>query len=236
MCGEFTLHSNIFRLSEHFALTASPIIKEFPVSNITSARHAPIIRLSPCGQRTLSMLCWGLVPSWSQDGKGGSNWINIRAEAVTSLPYYSLFCRARCLVPADGFYEWERSADEPKRPHLISLRNGEPFAFAGLWALWTSGAASLETFTIITTEANRLIRPLHDRMPVIIPHDRYIAWLSPDSTTEELLPLFRPYPAEEMQCVPVSETANESPSETPDLRSGRGTIDKERSVSRNQLQ
>lgn len=204
-CSRFLLHANLFQLSEVFAFTISLEIRDFPTFDVLPSQPAPIVRMSPHGQRTLSIFSWGLMPRWSQESKLGSRKINTRAEVVTSPAYFSLLTRHRCLIPADGFYQWQCVDNQPAQPHVLSLKSGEPFAFAGLWSSWTVDGAPLDTFTILTTEANSLIRPMHERMPVILPHERYIAWLSPDSEPDELLPLLTPYRADEMQCQPISE-------------------------------
>lgn len=205
-CSRFLLHANLFKLSEVFAFTLSPEIRNFPIFDVLPSQPSPIVRMSSHGQRTLSIFSWGLVPRWSPASKLGSRKITTPAEVVTNPAYFSLLTRNRCLIPADGFYQWQRINQQVAQPHVVSLRSGEPFAFAGLWSSWSVDGAPLETFTILTTESNSLIRPMHDRMPVILPHERYIAWLSPDSDPDELLPLLTPYRADEMQCYPVSES------------------------------
>jgi putative SOS response-associated peptidase YedK len=154
-------------------------------------------------------LRWGLVPSWADDPAVGNRLINARAETVASKPSFrAAFRQRRCLVPADGFYEWQKQAGK-KQPFYIHLRGGGPFAFAGLWERWQGADEPIESFTIVTTEANELVRSLHERMPVILPREAYKHWLDPAyAKLEELQALLRPYPAEEMAAFPVSTRVN----------------------------
>lgn len=162
------------------------------------------------GNRTLEMMHWGLIPSWSKDPSIGSRMINARAETVSEKPSYrSAFKRRRCLVVADGFYEWKKTADG-KQPYYLRLGSGEPFGFAGLWESWSmEGGEKLCSATIITTEPNKVAAEVHNRMPVILPPDLYSAWLEPDNDDrEELLSMLTAYPAEEMKAYPVSRRVN----------------------------
>src|SRR5690606_24437829 len=148
--------------------------------------------------RSLTQLRWGLVPSWASDPKIGYKMINARSETARQKPSFREAWRSRrCLIPADGFYEWMQDGDK-KRPQFIRLRSGEPFAFAGLWETWRGGDEPLHTCTILTTEANERLRPIHSRMPVILPRAAYDVWLDPDADGEFLHTLMQPYPEDEM--------------------------------------
>ena len=158
------------------------------------------------------LLKWGLVPRWAKDPGIGNKLINARSETVTEKPSFrGAFARRRVLVPADGFFEWSRRGDR-KRPFYFHMRDGEPFAIAGLWERWEGEGGPLETCTLLTTEANELLAPYHDRMPVILGPGDYEAWLDADERRPELLtPLLRPYSPGEMSAYAVSAIVN-SPS------------------------
>jgi putative SOS response-associated peptidase YedK len=165
---------------------------------------------------------WGLIPSWADDPAIGARMINARAETVAMKPAFrSAFRQRRCLVIADGFYEW-RKLPRRKQPHYIRLRDRKPFAFAGLWERWTGSdrvgdAASVLSCTIITTAPNELIAPLHNRMPVILRSKDYGTWLDPDTTQCDVLePLLCPYPPDEMEAYPVSTHVNNPSNDTPE--------------------
>src|SRR5262249_41276153 len=149
---------------------------------------------------------WGLIPSWAKDKKIGARLINARAETVAEKPAFrSAFKHRRCLIPADGFFEWKNEGGR-KQPYYITLQDGGLFALAGLWEEWHSGAGEvMPSCTIITTEANEVVRPLHERMPVILEVTGYADWLDPTAKSKEaLLSLLRPFPAERMRAYPVS--------------------------------
>jgi putative SOS response-associated peptidase YedK len=151
-----------------------------------------------------------LIPSWADDPAIGARLINARAETVASKPSFrSAFRQRRCLIVADGFYEWQK-LDRRKQPHYIRLRDGSPFAFAGLWERWDhTGSEPIESCTIITTEPNSLVAPLHNRMPVVLPRDDYAVWLDPEVQKADVLePLLRPYAAKPMMAYPVSLRVN----------------------------
>lgn len=154
-------------------------------------------------------LRWGLVPHWAKDPKVGYRTINARAESLDERPAFKrAFERHRCLIVADGFYEWRKLDDSPrppKQPYWISLPGGEPFAFAGLWAAWrTPEDTWLRSCTIVTSAANEVLEPIHDRMPVILPPEAWPVWLGEtDAPAEELLATLVPYPAERMRVYPI---------------------------------
>src|SRR4051794_34750237 len=164
---------------------------------------------------TLDLIRWGLLPSWAKDQKIAWKLINARAETVVTAPAFKkAFAKRRCLVPVDGFYEWKKVGKE-KRPYFIGMANGEPFTLAGLWENWKDPASSerVRTFTIITTEANDLVRALHDRMPVVIGAGDRDRWLT-GSDQQELL---KPYPSELMTIWPVSTRVNSPKNDDPSL-------------------
>src|SRR5262249_8129107 len=152
-----------------------------PRYNVAPSQLVPVVRLGADGGRQLELLRWGLVPSWAKDEKIGYSLINARSETVAEKPSFrSAFKQRRCLVLESGFYGWA-PRDGKKQPWLFGLQGAEPFAFAGLWERWEKGEGDpLETCTIITTEANDTVRPVHNRMPVILPHDSLAAWLDPE--------------------------------------------------------
>jgi putative SOS response-associated peptidase YedK len=181
-----------------------------PRYNIAPTQQVAAIRThagSP--QRELAWMRWGLIPSWADDPAIGNRMINARGETLAEKPAYrEAFRRRRCLIPADGFYEWKQGA-KPKQPNYIYLKNEQPFAFAGLWESWQHAGQTIESCTIITTEANELLRPLHERMPVILGPDDYETWLDASiQNPERLEPLLVPYPADRMTLYPVSSAVN----------------------------
>ena len=152
---------------------------------------------------------WGLVPSWAEDEKIGARLLNARSESVATKPAFrAAFRRRRCLVPADGFYEWEKIGRK-KQPFFISMKDGRPFAFAGLWETWHKEDEALQSFTILTTDANDLMRPLHDRMPVILQPGDYDAWLNPQlEDPAALQPLLHSYAGKDLTAYPVNPVVN----------------------------
>jgi putative SOS response-associated peptidase YedK len=210
MCGRFTLRTSAKVLGELFALSELPVLE--PRYNIAPTQPVPAVRLAPGGeQREMTWLRWGLVPSWAEDPAIGNRLINARAETAAEKPAFrSAFRQRRCLIPADGFYEWQRQPGG-KTPYFIGLRDNQPFAFAGLWERWqAAGGQVLETCTLLTTQANTLVQPVHDRMPVIVPAAEYERWLDPSLHDPALLqPLLRPYAPEEMTAYPVSRWVND---------------------------
>jgi len=228
MCGRFTLRAPASVVAEQFALFEVPPFA--PRFNIAPSQPVPVVRLGkgdsplsprgtvPFSGRELVWLRWGLIPSWAKDPAIGNRLINARAETVAEKPAFrATLRRRRCLVAADGFYEWQRTGKR-KQPYFIRLRDDRPFAFAGLWESWEGPDSSqIESCTLLTTEPNELMRPIHDRMPVILPADGYQAWLDPAvEKPEQLLLLFRPYPAGEMTAEPVGTFVNSPANEGPE--------------------
>jgi putative SOS response-associated peptidase YedK len=195
MCGRYTLHTSRERLLEHFQLQSR--LELVPRFNIAPSQAVPAVRQGE-EQRELVMLRWGLIPAWAKEEKSGYRMINARAETVASKPAFRSALRyRRCLLPADGFYEW-RAGPRGKQPYYIRLREGDVFAFAGLWEHWEGPDGKvIESCTIIVTNANEVLRPVHDRMPVILDPADYHRWLDPSCHDPSALTLLlQLYPAE----------------------------------------
>lgn len=218
MCGRFTQTATPEVIAEQFAVADTPLFK--PRYNIAPSQAVAAIRINPnTTARTLVMLRWGLIPSWAKDPKIGYQCINAKAETVAEKPSFrSAFKKRRCLIVATGFYEW-RADGRTKQPMWIGLKNKRPFAFAGLWEHWTPAEGTLlETCTIITTEPNDFMRPIHNRMPVILPPVSYGQWLDPNfQQIERLNALLRPYPSEELTSFPVSTLVNNPRHDVPQV-------------------
>ncbi len=214
MCGRFTLRTPSGVLVEQFGLSEAPTFK--PRFNVTPSQAVAAIRSPEGGRRELAWLRWGLVPPWAKESSIGNRLINARAETAASKPAFkNAFRRRRCLIPADGFYEWRKVAGK-RLPYLLALRDGRPFAFAGLWERWPGGEEPIESCTVLTTDANDLVRPLHDRMPVILDPADYATWLDPAvSDAARLVPLLRPYPADRMTSWPVATRVNRPDNDDP---------------------
>jgi putative SOS response-associated peptidase YedK len=210
MCGRYTLASPTERLAEEFGVDAASI-ELAPNYNVAPTQQVAAV-VDEGGQRRLEVLRWGLIPPWADDPGIGSRMINARSETAPGKPSFRrAFRERRCLIPADGFYEWQRT-NGAKQPYYIHMEEGRPFAFAGLWESWSKGGeGEVRTCTILTTGANALVGEVHDRMPVILAHDAYDVWLDPASERDELTGLLAPYPVDEMEAYPVSRFVN-SPS------------------------
>jgi putative SOS response-associated peptidase YedK len=215
MCGRFALIVDASVLADVFDV--DPPRQLEPRFNITPTQTVPIIRCEDRDSRECALVRWGLIPSWAKDEKIGARMINARGETVADKPSFRSAAKTRrCLIPANGFYEWVRTSDG-KQPHFIHFADGRAFAFAGLWERWQKGASGpLETCTIITTRPNDLISELHDRMPVILPPDRYAEWLEPAPlASERLHDLLSPHPTAGMEAYPVSTHVNNPRNEGP---------------------
>ena len=216
MCGRYNLVSDARALVDFFSLDNSLEVRSR--YNIAPSQDIPAIRQGPSG-RTVALLRWGLIPHWAKEAKIGYRMINARAETVAEKPSFrTAFRRRRCLVPATGFYEW-RSVAGGKQPYNICMKDGGLFAFAGLWEQWRGGEEGVvESCTIIVTDANDLIRPVHDRMPVILDPGDYATWLDPGmQDADRLLSLLEPYPAAELQLFPVSKRVGSPANDDPEL-------------------
>ncbi|MBE9077538.1 SOS response-associated peptidase [Romeria aff. gracilis LEGE 07310] len=210
MCGRFTQTQSGSAVAKAFQLSTVPSPQ--PRYNIAPTQPVSAIVENPEQGRQYRVFQWGLIPSWSKDPSIGSRLINARAETVAEKPSFrAAFKRRRCLVVADGFYEWQRViGQKQKQPFYIQVGEGDLFGFAGLWEQWESGDGSyIESCTIITTEPNELMQPIHNRMPVILHPEDYDLWLDPRlEKGHSLQPLLRPYEPDPMQAYPVSLQVN----------------------------
>ncbi len=221
MCGRFTLTQSPELVAELFELDDEPrFVAGF---NIAPTQPVPVVRMAEArsdkpAQRSFDFLYWGLIPSWAKDPSMGARMINARSETVTEKPSFrTAFKRRRCLVVSDGFYEWQKVGSK-KQPYYFHLDDHQPFGFAGLWERWHSPTGDeVESCTILTTAANDLMRPIHDRMPVILPPQVYAQWLDPSfQDGSKLLPLLQPYPDAQMHSYPVSLAVNSPRHDGPD--------------------
>lgn len=218
MCGRFTLRASTSALAEQFGALAVDIFA--PRFNVAPSQPVLVVRLHPDAappQKELIPVRWGLIPGWARDPAIGNRTINARSETVADKPAFrAAFRRRRCLVPADGFFEWRRG--KTKQPFFIEMLDQRPFAMAGLWESWEGSNHSLiESCTILTTIPNALMEPIHDRMPVILPPECYDEWLDPSlSDPESLKHLLVPFDAEQMKACPVSTYVNRPTNEGPE--------------------
>lgn len=216
MCGRFTMTVDPAQLQDAFPWLDVPEGVE-PRYNIAPTQ--PVAVVANNGENRLDFFKWGLIPSWAKDPSIGNRLINARADTLAEKPAFrSAYKRRRCLVLADGFFEWRKDPDKKvKQPMYIRLKTGDPFAFAGLWEVWNSADGSeILSCTIITTEPNELIEEIHNRMPVILPRESYPFWLEPaEKKPEDLQDLLRPYPAHELTAFPVSTIVNSPGNNTP---------------------
>ena len=208
MCGRFTL-TKPEAIAEHFKVKVDRLPP--PRYNIAPSQPLGVIRNSKGNQRQFRLMLWGLIPPWAKD-KENKRLINARAETVHEKPSFrAAFKRRRCLIPATGFYEW-RTDKTGKQPFYFHLDHHHLFAFAGLWETWED----IETCTILTTNANTTLKPIHHRMPVILSPQYYATWLSPFSAPADLRSLLTAYPDDRMQAFPVSKAVNNPTNESPD--------------------
>lgn len=216
MCGRFTLTSPASRLVELFALLEPEFHLE-PRFNIAPTQSVACIRATD-GFRSLSLMRWGLLPFFARHINEGVRMINARSESVATKPAFRRsFESQRCLVPADGFFEWKKQGTN-KQPYMIRMHSEEPFVFAGLWDRWTNpdDGAVIESCTVLTTTPNELTESIHDRMPVILGDEAIEAWLSTSASPDELQELLTPYPASRMEVFPVSRTVGNVRNDTPE--------------------
>ena len=210
MCGRYRLHTAPRVLAEWAEARLNPLPNVPPRWNIAPTQQSLVVCRDPgTGERRLDLLRWGLVPRWAKDPAGAARLINARAETVATTPAFrEAFRRRRCLVPADGFYEWQAVPGAArKQPYTVQLASGQPMAFAGLWEAWRDPASGevLRTFAILTTDANPFLAPLHRRMPAILDRGTWRAWLGDDAAPpEHLLALLRPCPDEALHAWPVA--------------------------------
>lgn len=214
MCGRYALKTPPRELAAHFGLDET--VEFAPRYNISPGTDIPVIRHSPEGKRVMHLLRWGLVPHWAKDPTIGAKLSNARGETVAEKPSFrDAFKRRRCLVPADGFYEW-KSEGRLKQPYYFSMKSGGPFGLGGVWESWRMPDGNiLRTCCLITTGPNDIMTPVHDRMPVIISSDNYDQWLKGEA--DDAQALVRPYPTDEMQAWMVSKRVSRSAEEGADL-------------------
>lgn len=217
MCGRFTLCQSAEEIAQAFQIPDVPPLE--PRYNIAPTQPvATVLKTSENPDRQFRMLHWGLIPFWADDPKLGSKLINARAESVADKPAFrSAFRHRRCLIVADGFYEWQQQ-ENGKQPFYLRLKDDRPFAFAGLWEHWEEDRGeAIDSCTILTTNANELTSRIHSRMPVILDPKDYDLWLDPSvSKSETLQPLLRPYDSEKMEAYPVSKTVNRPTNDRPE--------------------
>lgn len=216
MCGRFTLIAPGEAIAELFQLTDVPTL--VPRYNIAPTQPIAAVRLSQSSAaRELTYFHWGLIPRWAKDPKIGSRMINARSETAAEKPSFrTAFKYRRCLVPADGFYEWQK-INGRKQPVRIQMKDGNPFAIAGLWEHWISSDGSeIESCTLLTTEPNDLLRPVHNRMPVLVDPADFDMWLDVKNyPVPDAQRLLRPFSDEEMTFYPVSTHVNSPRNEDP---------------------
>jgi putative SOS response-associated peptidase YedK len=215
MCGRYTLRTAVDTLAERFEIDDAP--SSVAASYNVAPTQGVATVLVEDGKRKLERLHWGLIPSWADNPSIGNKMINARAETVAEKPSFrKAFKNHRCLVLADGFYEWQKTANG-KQPYYIRMEDGSPFAFAGLWESWQNGS-EIRSATIITTDANDVVAPIHNRMPVILHPEDYQLWLDPDFDEKEpLTTLLKPYPSEAMEAYPVSRRVNSPSNNEPSI-------------------
>lgn len=216
MCGRFSLSAISAELATLFDLDDFP---DLPARyNIAPTQPVIVVRQAhDSDRRQVALMRWGLIPSWAKDISIGSRMINARAESVAEKPSFgAAFKRRRCLIPASGFFEWQKRGSS-KQPYFIGMEDLGPFALAGLWEYWEGADGSaLETTTILTTTPNDLVKPLHNRMPVILHPQDFPDWLHPATPADALIYLLRPYPAAGMIAYPVSTLVNSPANDHPE--------------------
>lgn len=228
MCGRYTVSSPIEVIADLFDIALGEESGQgvlpglHPRYNLAPTQEAPVVRvLEPGGERRLDLLRWGLIPYWAKEASIGNRMINARAESAAEKPAYRwVFKKRRCLVVTDGFYEWKKlpgakgekggKSAGAKQPYFIHRKDRQPFGFAGLWSRWKSPEwPEIETFTILTTDANAKVSELHDRMPVILDRSDYGLWLDPAvEDAERLQELLVPMAGDELEAVPVDRRVN----------------------------
>lgn len=216
MCGRFTLSSDTETLTQTFLDFEMPEAMT-PRYNISPTQDVAVI---PNTEHKVECFHWGLIPAWAKDPKIGNRMINARSETLAEKPSFrTAYKHRRCLILADGYYEWQKvPGARLKQPVYIRLKSQKPFALAGLWEVWQADRMDepIRSCTIITCEPNALLETIHHRMPVILPPDSYVQWLSPEEKSGDALqPLLIPYPSEEMEAYPVSRFVNRPANNSP---------------------
>lgn len=235
MCGRFTYLYTWKQLHKLLSLDRWPPDELGPRYNLAPTQFAPVVRVGADGVREGVMMKWGLVPHWADDAAIGNRLINARSETVREKPAFrAAFKSRRCIIACSGFYEWRQApGGGKKQPYWIGREDRQPLYFAGLWERWDKGGAPLETFTILTTDANSLVAPIHDRMPVALPEALHERWLDPTNTDlDALQAMLRPADPTGMETTPVSSRVNSprfddpsvlapAPPESPDAPTGQ---------------
>ena len=221
MCGRFSITTAPEALRGMFDYENLPNLE--PRYNVSPTQMIATIRKRSGGKRELVMARWGLIPAWAKDGVNAARMINARAETVMEKPSFrAAFSKRRCLIPADGFYEW-RTEDNIKKPFRIGMKDGSVFAFAALWERWKAKQAGygykegeeIETVAIVTTHANKKLKKIHHRMPVILQPEDYDTWLTPANDTPKCHNLLQPFPSEPMAFYRVGQTVNNPRNDNP---------------------
>jgi putative SOS response-associated peptidase YedK len=215
MCGRYTYFPSEFS-DLRLTWNVDEVFDLKPCYNIAPTQEAPVI-VQAAGKRTVELFRWGLIPWWAKDPAIGNRMINARAETLAEKPVFKdLLGKRRCLVLADGFYEW-RKEGKSKVPMRFKLKSGEPFTFAGLWDTWKQPDGNLlHTYTIVTTEPNDVLRPIHNRMPAMLSNDDAQKWLAVDDEIGHALTLMKPYPPEKMEGYDVSPLVNNPRNDSPE--------------------
>ena len=219
MCGRFDQHTLPYRYAGYIdALLRSTPNDPPPRYNVAPQSYAWVARTRRDGTREIVPLLWGLVSYWAEDPKKGSHPINARAETANTRPMFrQLMATHRCVIPVDGFYEWQVTPSG-KQPHYVRLADGAPMLLAGLWDRWQRGDATpIESFTILTTDANDKVAKLHDRMPAVIDAADLARWLDRGTDAETVRAMLHPYRAEAIDAYPVSRAVNKADNEGPEL-------------------
>ncbi len=213
MCGRYTVYHDALVLERAFGL--AKVANLAPRFNVAPSQPVPVVGLKPDGTtRGLALLPWGLLPAWANDPKTQRP-INARGETVHRLATFrDSFRQKRCLIPASGYYEWKRDGPR-KQPFYIRRKDGGPLAFAGLWDFWTDGTSKLTTCCLITTDANELLAPVHNRMPVILNADQFEGWLNPTTDEATLRRWLAPCPPNGLETFPVGDYVNKATNEGP---------------------
>ena len=222
MCGRYYRRSDKQRIAEAFKIGVPPSFEILPDFNVAPATMQPVIAEDrDTGERILQPMYWGLIPYWCEDPKKlGVSTINAKSESLMQKPIWrEPFLKRRCLVPADGFYEWQKFGAKSKQPWAIALKGDEPFAFAGLWEHWRSAdrKTDLNSFAIITTEANELTAPMHERMPVILMPRDYDRWLQRGDVARPPIDLLRPFESTAMHAWRVDAAVGNVRNNSPEL-------------------
>lgn len=215
MCGRYVAATPVAKLAEQFLVEDVRIEEHAPSFNVAPTDEVMAVAVGREGTRQLGSFRWGLVPSWAKDPTIGNRMINLRAETVSGKPSFTrMLARSRCILPADGFYEWkDMGKGRKKQPFFVRRRDGAPIAMAGLWAVWKprgeEDAEWLRTCSIITTTPNALMKPIHGRMPVVLPSESWDLWLDgQNQDTDDLTRLLAPAADQVLEACPVSTEVN----------------------------